>query len=134
MQQLGDPPSLPPSLPSVEDLREQLPCTRARHTPGTAARELPPQHKLVILSIHITVNSTELREQSIPFSLESYSLIRRIHAGQTSILRKKMASCNKTYGIAANMRARHIYNDPGKKISVKARLARKELITITIGA
>ena len=32
------------------------------------------------------------------------------------------------------MRDRHIYNDPGKKISVKARLARKELITIAIGA
>ena len=31
------------------------------------------------------------------------------------------------------MRARHIYNDPGKKVSVKARLARKELIAITRG-
>ena len=78
-----------------------------------AARELPPQHKLVILSIHITaeLNGTTRAINSL--------LTRVVPPKSQKICGPGMyfATKNRHHAIqptelVANMRARHIYNDP----------------------
>ena len=87
------------------------------------------------------MNSTELREQSIPFSLELCSLNPQKTCGPDMNFANKMVF-NNLFGLtpimetATNMLARHICNDPRERILllVIARLARKELIAIVKGS
>jgi hypothetical protein len=81
----------------TRNLREQLPCKRARHTPGIVAAELPPQCKLVYSQYTPQRTQPNYVTNQFPSCSRRAHLSHKRHVDQTCILWQKLFSL--AYGI-----------------------------------